>query len=137
MHYLTAKREIDKLRRERLESLVKALYAHGQWLEARRTAMVFRNEMHDVASPLDEVRMFQALYFPQLAGEVVAVQQAQLPLLEFIHKQHILRLTLKDDDAWIKALDMEPYYTAYERYFSATTAIEAKCRALLTSKSEG
>ena len=31
--------------------------------------MVFRNEMHDVASPLDEVRMFQALYFPQLAGE--------------------------------------------------------------------
>ena len=27
VHYLTAKREVDKLRRERLESVVKALYA--------------------------------------------------------------------------------------------------------------
>jgi hypothetical protein len=120
VHRLNAKREGDKLRRERLESLVKALYAHDGWLVAKYMAMVVRKETHDVASPLDEVRMLQTLHFPQLAGEVAAVEQAQLVVFQCILQEARLK-------------DPEPFNNAYASYLLTVAAVTAKCRALLTS----
>src|ERR1019366_9089701 len=64
-HRFTIKRDRAKLRRERLESFVKAIYAHSQWLDDKQNAMIFANTDHDTASPLDEARMIQALHFPE------------------------------------------------------------------------
>ena len=130
-HHLTSKREQDKLCRERLESFVKALYAHSQWLDDKRNAMIFRNEDHDKPSPLDEARMIQALHFPELSQQVLAVQQTQMPLLDFIGKQRIARMT--NQDAWLKAWSNEPYNEAYKSYLLAVKAATQKCRELLNA----
>ena len=109
--------------------MVKALYAHSQWLEDKKTILMFRNEDHDTPSPLDEVRMIQALHFPELAKQVLDVQGAQLPVLEYIGNQRISRM--KDQDAWIKTLNEEPFLKAYRNYLVAVSAVTEKCRELL------
>ncbi|MBN8449332.1 MAG: hypothetical protein J0M13_10060 [Candidatus Accumulibacter sp.] len=131
-HHLTSEREQSTRRRERLESLVKALYAHSQWLDDKRNSMIFRNEDHDAPSPLYEARMLQGLHFPELAEEILAVQKAQLPILEFISEQRIARM--KDQNAWISSWSNEPYNEAYELYLLAIQATTHKCRKLLSAQ---
>src|SRR5271157_1172507 len=67
-HHLAVTREARSLRRERLEALVKALYASEQW-QLTAFYSILRNEDHNTQSPLDEVRMIQALHFPELKEE--------------------------------------------------------------------
>jgi hypothetical protein len=131
-HRLTTEREQSTRRRERLESLVKALYAHSQWLDDKRNSMIFRNEDHDAPSPLDEARMLQSLHFPELAEEMLAVQKAQLPMLEFISEQRIARM--KDQSAWISSWSSEPYNEAYKLYLLAIQTTTQKCRKLLSAQ---
>jgi hypothetical protein len=66
-HWLSISRDERNFRRERLEQLVKALFTHQVWLEDKFQAMVFRLEDHNVPDPLNEVRMLQALHFPELS----------------------------------------------------------------------
>lgn len=136
-HRLTAKREQAKLRRERLESLVKALYAHYQWLDDKLTQLLFRSGAHDTPSPLDEVRMIQALYFPELSDEVTAILKTQLPMLEFIYHQHADQMN--DLEAWRKAWksrDRDQYTIALTQYLMAVEAMTKKCRELLLATGE-
>jgi hypothetical protein len=128
-HRLAERREKAKLQRERLEALVKALYAHEQWLSAKWNTMIFRNEDHDAPSPLDEVRMLQALHFPELAQAVQAVQKSQMPLLEFIGQQRIARM--RDQAAWMKEWSNAPYTEAYGQYLVAIGVVTTSCRTLL------
>jgi hypothetical protein len=128
-HRLTESREKTKLRRERLEDLVKALYAHEQWLDAKRNTMIFRNEDHETPSPLDEARMLQALHFPELAQSLQAVQQAQLPMLEFIMQQRVARM--KDEAAWMNAWNTTPYNEAYKQYLASVAVVTTKCRDMI------
>jgi hypothetical protein len=128
-HRLAESREKNKLQREHLEALVKALYAHEQWLDAKRNSMIFRNEDHDTPSPLDEARMIQALHFPELAQALQGVQQAQIPMLEFIGEQRIARM--KNQEAWIKEWSTAPYNEAYKRYLVAVGIVTTKCREML------
>ena len=130
-NYLTVSREEDKYRRERLEGLVKALYANDQWLENRRTMLLFRNQDYDNPSPLDEVQMLMALHFPELGEEVVAVTRAQKPLLDFVDKQKIARL--QDAKAWIDSYDHQPYLEAYAGYSKAVSLLVFKCSVLIGS----
>lgn len=128
-HRFTENREKTKLRRERLESLVKALYVHEQWLAAKWNTMIFRNEDHDTPSPLDEARMLQALHFPELAQAILAVQQAQVPMLEFIGQQRLARM--KDQAAWIEEWSTAPYNEAYKHYLLAVGVATTKCKEIL------
>jgi hypothetical protein len=128
-HRLSDSREKKKRRRDRIESLVKAAYAHEQWVVTRRDRLVFRNESHDEPAPLDEVRMLQALHFPELAAEVMAVQKAFLPMLDFINKQRIARM--KDEQAFMAAWDATPFNDAYAQHLQATKALVEKCRTVL------
>jgi hypothetical protein len=130
-HRLALSREERNLRRERLEALVKALYAHNQWLDERLSIMVFRNEDHDKPSPLDEVRMIQALHFPELATEVNLVVQGELPLFKFIAEQRIAHST--DAGNFFKQFDNTPYLEGYKLYIFARNVTVAKCRTLLIS----
>lgn len=57
IHRLAEGRQKAKLRRDRIESLVKAVYAQSRWISERSSKMIFRNEDHDEPWPLDEARM--------------------------------------------------------------------------------
>ena len=133
-HRLTMKRERSKIQRERLESFVKAIYAHSQWLDEKRNTMIFANSDHDVASPLDEARMIQALHFPELLDAILAVQQTQMPLLDFIGKQRIARM--QNQETWLAAWDNEPYNAAYKQYLLAVGLATMKCRKVLLALPE-
>ncbi len=127
-HRLTVRREQRNLRRERLEALVRALFAHQQWLEDRFQALVFRAEDFHAPSPLNEARMIQELHFPELSKEVNNIQGMQLPLIDFMGKERVRRI---GNTEWFKTYDSKPYFDAYKSYRDAVNATTAKCRQLL------
>lgn len=129
VHLLAESREKMKMRRERIESLVKALYAYEQWVEDKQNTMIFRNEDHEGPSPLNEVRLLQALHFPELAKEVHAVQEAYIPMLKFIHDQRIARMT--DEKGFIANWNAAPFDQAYKQHLQAARALTERCRYLL------
>jgi len=136
-HRLTAKRERAKIRRERLESLVKALFAHYQWLDDKSTHILFRSGSHDTPSPLDDVRMIQALYFPELSDEVSAILKAELPMLSFIYQQHADQMN--DREAWHaawKSKDRDQYTVVLTQYLMVVEATTNRCRELLLTQPE-
>ena len=128
-HRFTEKRERDALLRNRIELLVKSLYAHSQWLEDHFNSSLIRNEDHDAPSPLAEARMLQKLYFPSLGKELHAVMSAQIPMLKFIGEQRVERL--KDFTSWIKAFNRDPYDKMYRVHLEALENATAACRAKL------
>ena len=130
-HRLTSQRERRTLRRERLESLVKALYAHSQWLDEKHNSMLHRKEDQDRISPLDEVKMLQILYFPELAHETISVLDAELPMLAFNGQQRIAQIN--GEEAWINSWDGKPYQEARKQYHYAISAMFLKCREILSA----
>ena len=129
IHRLANSRERMKTQRERIESLVKALYAHEQWVIDKKTKMIFRNEDHDDPAPLNEIRMLQALYFPNLAKEILAVQKAYAPMFEFISSQRIARM--KDEKTFFSSYNSKPFDEAYKQHLQAAMVLTNKCRKLL------
>jgi hypothetical protein len=115
-HWLSKSRDAEKFRREKIEALVKALYAHEQWLEDRFSALVLRGEKFDQHSPLDEVRMLQALHFPTLEAALISVQQSNLALMKFVNEQQ--QAKLKNLLACINTWDSDPYMDEYKNYRS-------------------
>lgn len=131
-HKLSRSRDRASLRRERIELLVKALYAHSQWLRDKQTSVLFRGEEHDVPSPFSEAQMLQKLYFPNLAPELLAIMKAEMPMIKFIGDQRLARM--KDRQAWLNRWSPQPYYDAYENYLVALEAAVTKCRDQLTQE---
>ncbi len=132
VHRLTDKRERIKLRRERIEALVKAIYDHAQWIEEKQNKMVFRNEDHDPPNPLDVARMIQGLHFPELHQELLAIQQAHIPLLQFINEQRLKHM--KSRAAFIAEWDPAPFDEGYPRYLAAVNALVQRARALIDAQ---
>jgi hypothetical protein len=117
VHFLSSRRERNKLLVAKAEAIVKALYAHSQWLSDKYETLIFRNEEHDVPSPLIEARMLQSLYFPELTAEVLAIMVAQQPLIKFIFDQRIARMTSQEN--WLKPFDRTPHDPANKTHLSA------------------
>jgi hypothetical protein len=132
VHRLTDRREQTKFRQERVEALVKAIYAHGQWIDEKQTKMVFRNEDHDPPNPLDEARMIQSLHFPELKDELLAIQQAYIPLLQFINEQRIKHM--KSKESFIAEWNSAPFNDAYKRYLAAVNTLVQRARTLLEAR---
>ena len=132
VHRLTDQRDRVRLRRERLESLVKAVYAHGQWLAEKQTKMIFRNEDHDSHNPLDEARMLQSLHFPELADALLAIQRAHLPLLQFINEQRVKHM--KSKESFVAEWNSTPFNDGYKVYLAAVNALVQHARALLDTR---
>jgi len=129
---LSRSRERVSLRRERIEALVKALYAHSQWIEDKRTCLLFRGQSHDVPSPLNDAKMLQKLYFPDLAREMLKIYQTEIPILQFIGEQHLART--KDLQSWLNTWNPQPYYDAYAIYLAVLEAAVTKCHDYLTKQ---
>ncbi len=132
VHRLTDRRDKIKLRRERLEALVKAVYAHGQWLEEKQRKMVFRNEDHDSHNPLDEARMLQSLHFPELGSELLAIQQAHIQLLQFINEQRLKHMASKE--LFVAEWNSAPFNEGYKGYLAAVSALVQHVRTLLDTR---
>lgn len=128
-HWLTRKRDRASLRRERLEALVKSVYQYKRWVGDKSTVLIFRNEDHDAPSPLDEANMIQALYFPELASEMLAVEKAFIPLLKFMHEQRIQQMKSRED--FIANYDPKPFHVVYEIHLAAVSALLKKCRSFV------
>lgn len=122
-------REAEKVRRERIEALVKAVYEHGHWLDDRKQKMIFEKADHNAPSPLSEARMLQELHFPDLGGEVLAIMKAQGPMIAFVGQQRLAHM--KNQQEWAAARDDKPYYDAYVVYLAAISALTKKCREML------
>lgn len=127
---LSRRRDRSSIRRERLEALVKALYAHGEWIKNKETTMLFRRQDHDVPTPLGEAQMLQKLYFPELTDDMISVIKAEVPMVNFINEQRISQM--KDLDAWFKAWNPTPFYEAYKTYYVAVDSLVRKCRDQLS-----
>lgn len=128
-HRLAKSRERESLVRQKGEVLVKALYAHMQWLEEKRITLIFREEEHDTPTPLDEARMIQRLYFPELASEMAAVSQALVPILKFILDQKIERM--KGKEALMKSWNAGEYGKLYGAcHVTVQAAIEKMVKVL-------
>jgi len=128
-HRLTKSRESETLRRRKGEEFVKALFDHMSWIEEKRTTMVMNLKSHDSPPPLDQARMIQRLYFPELASELSAVAVAYLPMLEFLHEQYIAHL--KDESNWLISWDTKRFGELYKPLNSSVEAATEKCRQIL------
>jgi hypothetical protein len=130
VHCLTERRERRKRRLERIEALVKAIYEHDQWISDRRTKMIFQKQNHESRNPLDEARMIQALHFPELQSELLAIQRASLPLYKFIDEQYLKHLEYGTKlflDGW----DPTFHHEKYELDRGAAEELVQKARTLL------
>ena len=127
-HWLARRRERESFRRERIESLVKALFAQSQWIQDHRDAMI-HNKAHDTPQPLFEAQMIQNLYFPEFHADIGELMRIQLPMIKFIGEQRVARL--RNENEWVKTFDSKPFLEAYERYVNKMLALTEKCRKLL------
>lgn len=93
--------------------------------------MVMNLKDHDTPAPLDEARMLQRLYFPELVSELKAIQTAYVPMLQFLHDQHIARL--KNEAEWFnsKIWDGDRYSSLYQEMHLAAESATEKCRQVL------
>ena len=130
VHRLAERREIAKLRRDRIETLMRAVVAQSRWMSEHSTKMMFRNEDHDAPWPLDEARMLQELYFPELNAEMHAVYVACIQIVEFISEQRLKHM--KDKEAFVEEYDPTPFNEAYKQYVSTKATLAKRCRELIT-----
>jgi hypothetical protein len=76
-HRLTASREARKLRTERIERMVEAVWEHSDWLQQAKQASMTTGIKLTSPDPLDKARMIQTLYFDELDAamkEIVTVR---------------------------------------------------------------
>jgi hypothetical protein len=81
--------------------------------------------------------MLQRLYFPDLSSELKAIQTAYVPMLKFLHDQHIARL--KNEAEWFnsKLWDGDKYSSLYQEMHFATETATEKCRQVLYVRTDG
>jgi hypothetical protein len=132
-HRLTEKREIAKTRREKIEALVKAVYSHDQFISEKQTLMVYRGLEHDAVNPLEEARMIQTLYFPELADLFSKVHADHIALQKLIHQQY-----LRNREREIQSVTKEvpesyrdAFLAAYRQYLADVIAFTVRARSLL------
>jgi hypothetical protein len=128
-HRLTLARDKENLRRERIESFVKSLFAGEHWIHEKLDAEVFRLQEDTKPSPFDEARMLQVLHFPNLGAELTKILDTQLEMRKFISAQRLARLV--DQTAWLKTWDPKPFYDAYSRLHHLINSIVSECRNML------
>ena len=66
--------ETKKLRATKLESLIGLLHNHTYWLEMKRDAWVFAQNIEFGASPLPDVEALIYIYFPQLNSQLITLK---------------------------------------------------------------
>jgi len=128
--FITHKRSRKTLYREKAEQLVQSLYDHKQWLTDKQNTRLFRQENHDVPSPLNEVQMIQKLYFPMMKDEIHDIFVSTTPMEQFINEQHLEQM--KDRTDWLATYDTSQYNDMYKIYYGNFNVALDKMRTIIT-----
>lgn len=88
-HSYSAKRERNKLLRDKAERLCTRLTDMSEWLQARRNKYLYSLEDHDTPSPLSEVRTLQKLYFPTLKKQIDDVSSETIKMIRILGEEGI------------------------------------------------
>lgn len=116
-HQFSARRERDKLIREKAELLISALYEHRDWLKRENNRLVFGTDLQEQPSPLDKAYALQELYFPELSGALRDITSTLEPITKFFYTNARARITEKT--TWTTALDHNEFTPLYEAYLNA------------------
>ena len=116
-HQFSARRERDKLIREKAELLISALYEHRDWLNRENSRLVFGADLQEQPSPLDRAYALQELYFPELSGALRDITSTLIPIAKFFYTNARARNT--DKATWIAAFDSNEFTPLYEAYLNA------------------
>jgi len=128
-HLLTKKHERNTRFRERIEALVKALYADHAWLNEKRNFM-FNKKEHNAQSPIYEAKMILELYFPELKDEIQAVLDAQADIIKFLGDNYVQ--IMQDENKWVNSYwDSTKHVELNEKYYEASRTTIKKCREIL------
>jgi hypothetical protein len=89
------------LRRAKALELVDALACYTGWIAAQRHAASFQGDAREGESPLQDIRLIQRDWFPELAEEAAQLLEVHARLIDFLWARQMLRLT--DPDAWFES----------------------------------
>jgi len=76
--------------------------------------------------------MIQSLYFPEIGKELLAIQQAQIELIETINENRLRHM--KSKEAFIAEWNNTPFMHGYERYLAAVNTFVLSARTLLGAR---
>nr|CDQ34779.1 hypothetical protein BN993_04245 [Virgibacillus halodenitrificans] len=116
-HWLSARRDREKLIREKAEELISALYDHRDWLSHQNNRLVFGAESTEMPSPLDRASAIQELYFPDLSSALAKINRALVPIIQFQYENAKARL--EDKAKWVETYDSEEFNVLYQPYLKA------------------
>lgn len=128
-HKLSNIREAKSLRIQKGEALIKALYNHEAWTEEKRLHTIIKNLEHDSDAPINEARMIQQLYFPEITEEFARISNAYIALLKYLLEFPLKRL--EHPDTWYHSWDLGKHGALYAEQHYAIIAVATKCQKLL------
>lgn len=116
-HWLSTRREQERLIREKGEELISALYDHRDWLGRENNRLIFGTELPEMPSPLDRASAIQELHFPDLSPALAKINRALAPIVQFQYANAKARL--EDKAKWVDAYDSEEFSALYQPYLEA------------------
>lgn len=76
LQWLSSRQAEGRLRRERFEEMLSAVYAHDHWVERMREAHMLGSKEDETASPLNRALLIAAIYFPDMHKELQLLDTA-------------------------------------------------------------
>ncbi len=116
-HWLSARREKERLIREKAEELVCALYDHRDWLGRENSRLVFGSDFPETPSPLDKAFAIQEIYFSEVSAALSKINRALEPIVQHLYANAKARL--EDKEKWIQTYDSEEFNKLYQGYLVA------------------
>lgn len=116
------------VRRRHAEQALEALARYSEWVAAQRRAMGFLGEPRARHWPLATLLDVQRRCFPELAECVVALLQVHARLLDFLWRQHALRMA--DTEAWLVSDHDRRFLALWDEHVAAVHALAEQLRAV-------
>jgi hypothetical protein len=119
-HGYTRRRDAERLRYEKAEELIEALFAQADWLIAAYNSLPEETPTLPL-SPPNRIHTLQKLHFPELKEPALELNQAFVPWLELFNTQR--RAQWRDYQAWRKTYDLTLFDPLYQDYRKAWTKV--------------
>lgn len=109
VHKLNEEAYLRKLRRDRAEQLMAAVYDHHDWINVVRDISLFSREGPEPPSPMSKVHTLILLHFPGLKTEFAEFKVAAIEYRRWI-------LTKQDDKVSSGSFNVEGFEAVYKTY---------------------
>jgi hypothetical protein len=116
------------LRRAKALQLIDALMGYSGWIATQRHAASFQGDARQGESPLQEVRLIQREWFPELSEAAAQLLEVHARLIDFLWAQQMLRLT--DAEAWLESDHDARFMQLWRLHREAAQAASDKLKLL-------